>query len=182
MAKKIKKFDRIIIDDERINHIRECYFKWKDLNTSLKSISTRGINIPDVISEPMACWCLDYLWNRGGAVGDAYDPKTNRRIEFKASSNFDTDLSSFGPKTVFDNLVFLRFDTSDNKLYIYDLNIDSEHFGQLSANKKQTIAEQKEQKRRPRVPLIKLFDLKNKEPTMIFNIMLGKVEVDNRIN
>lgn len=180
MAKQIKEFDRINIDDERINHVRECYFKWKDLNTSLKSISTRGINMPDVISEPMACWCLDYLWNRGGEVGDAYDPKTNRKIEFKATSNFEADLSSFGPKTVFDNLVFLRFDLSNNKLYIYDLNINSEQLGQLSANKTQTIAEQKEQKRRPHVRIIELFNLNNKEPTMIFNIMLGKIEVDNR--
>lgn len=101
-----KNFGRITIDDARINETCDAYFKWKDLNTYIKSTSSRGINMPDAISEPMGCYCLGYLWNRGNEVGDATDPKTDSKIEFKATSKFDGDLSSFGPKTVFDNLVF----------------------------------------------------------------------------
>lgn len=92
-----KKFNRIQIDDARINETCDAYFKWKDLNTYIKSTSKRGLNIPDAISEPMGCYCLGYLWNRGDESGDAFDPLTNRKIEFKATSNFDSDLSSFGP-------------------------------------------------------------------------------------
>ena len=180
MAKKIEKIRRVEIDDERINHTIEAYFKWKDLNTYIKSVSTRGINMPDAISEPMGCWCMGYLWNRGKEVGDAYDPKTNKKIEFKATSNYDTDLSSIGPKTKFDNLVFLRYNLSENKLYIYDLETNSDQLAQMNVNRTQKIGDQKEEKRRPHIGIIKLFKLDEKEPTVVFDIRKGQIEVDNR--
>ena len=180
MAKKIEKIRRVKIDDERINHTREAYFKWKDLNTYIKSVSTRGINIPDAISEPMGCWCLDYLWNRGKEVGDAYDPATDKKIEFKATSNYGSDLSSIGPKTKFDNLVFLRYNLKEDKLYIYDLKTNSDQLAQMNVNKTQKIGDQKNEKRRPHIRIIELFKLNEREPTDVFNITLGKIEVDNR--
>ena len=128
-------FGYITIDDARIDETCNAYFKWKDLNTYISNNSHRGINMPDAISEPMGCYCMGYLWNRGDEVGDATDPNTGRKIEFKATSRFEGDLSSFGPKCVFDDLVFLRFKLDDNLLYIYDLNINSEEFGKYPANK-----------------------------------------------
>ena len=114
---------------------------------------------------------MGYLWTRGDEVGDATDPNTGRKIEFKATSRFEGDLSSFGPKCVFDDLVFLRFKLDDNLLYIYDLNINSEEFGKYPANKTQTIQEQKNQGRRPHVSLKTLFvDANNLEPDIIFDI------------
>ena len=132
--------------------------------------------MPDAISEPMGCYCLGYLWNRGDEVGDATDPKTNRKIEFKATSRFEGDLSSFGPKTTFDNLVFLRFRLDDNMLFVYDLNINSDDFGKFPANKKETIEQQKKQGRRPHVSLQALFvEAKNLKPDVIFDIRRCKV-------
>ena len=101
-------FGHVTIDEARIDETCNAYFKWKDLNTYISNNSHRGINMPDAISEPMGCYCLDLLWNRGDEVGDATDPRTGKKIEFKATSRFDGDLSSFGPKCVFDDLVFLR--------------------------------------------------------------------------
>ena len=46
------------IDAQRLDTVCDAYFKWKDLNTYIKQNSTRGINMPDVISEPIACYCL----------------------------------------------------------------------------------------------------------------------------
>ncbi|WP_294010830.1 hypothetical protein [uncultured Streptococcus sp.] len=100
-----KNFGHIVIDDARIDETCNAYFKWKDLNTYIKSTSNRGINMPDAISEPMGCYCLGLLWNRGKEVGDATDPVTNKKIEFKATSRFEGDLSSFGPNTVFEVLL-----------------------------------------------------------------------------
>ena len=163
-------FGYITIDDARIDETCNAYFKWKDLNTYISNNSHRGINMPDAISEPMGCYCMGYLWNRGDEVGDATDPNTGRKIEFKATSRFEGDLSSFGPKCVFDDLVFLRFKLDDNLLYIYDLNINSEEFGKYPANKTQTIQEQKNQGRRPHVSLKTLFvDANNLEPDIIFD-------------
>ncbi|WEA93201.1 Bsp6I family type II restriction endonuclease [Streptococcus anginosus] len=176
-----KKFGYIKIDDARINETCDAYFKWKDLNTYIKSTSSRGINIPDAISEPMGCYCLGYLWNRGNEVGDGTDPATGKKIEFKATSNFEGDLSSFGPKTVFDNLVFLRFNLDSNQLYIYDLKIDSEKFGSYPANQTQTIQDQKDAGRRPHVSLQRLFvDEQGLKPDIVFDIRRCQIIKDNR--
>ena len=162
-------FSLITIDDARIDETCNAYFKWKDLNTYISNNSRRGINMPDAISEPMGCYCLGFLWNRGSQVGDATDPITDRKIEFKATSRFEGDLSSFGPKTVFDDLVFLRFKLDENLLYIYDLKINSEEFGKYPANQNETIEDQKKQGRRPHVSLYKLFvETKDLEPDVIF--------------
>ena len=137
--------------------------------------------MPDAISEPMGCYCLGYLWNRGSEAGDATDPSTNKKIEFKATSRFEGDLSSFGPKCSFDDLVFLRFNLEKNLLYIYDLKINSEEFGKYPANKNETIQEQKEQGRRPHVSLQELFVKANQlEPDIIFDIRRCKIIEDNR--
>lgn len=137
--------------------------------------------MPDAISEPMGCYCLGFEWNRGDEVGDATDPRDGRKIEFKATSRFEGDLSSFGPKCQFDDLVYLRFNLDENKLYIYDLHVNSEEFGRLPANATQTIQEQKDQKRRPHVSLQELFvNAKNLEPDVIFDIRRCRIVQDNR--
>ena len=175
------KFGQIAIDEARIDETCSAYFKWKDLNTYISNNSHRGLNMPDAISEPMACYCLGLMWNRGSECGDATDPQTNQKIEFKATSRFKGDLSSFGPKCKFDNLIFLRFKLDENLLYIYDLKINSEELGKYPANKKQTIQEQRKQKRRPHVSLQKLFvDALNLEPDIIFDIRRIKIVKDNR--
>ena len=43
----------IKIEESRIQQTCDAYFKWKDLNTYVKSLVSRGINIPDAISEHM---------------------------------------------------------------------------------------------------------------------------------
>ena len=64
-------FGYITIVDTRIDEICSAYFKWKDLNTYISNNSCRGINMPDAIREPMGCYCLGLLWNRGDEAGDA---------------------------------------------------------------------------------------------------------------
>lgn len=173
---KYKEFGYIEIDDARIDETCNAYFKWKDLNTYISNNSRRGINMPDAISEPMGCYCLGFKWNRGEEVGDATNPRTGEKIEFKATSRFEGDLSSFGPKCQFDDLVFLRFKLDDNLLYIYDLKINSDDFSKYPANKTQTIEEQKAQGRRPHVSLQQLFvEDKNLKPDVIFDIRRCKI-------
>ena len=174
-------FGHIKIDDARIDEACSAYFKWKDLNTYIKNNSHRGTNMPDAISEPMGCYCLDLLWNRGKEVGDAFDPVSGRKIEFKATSCFEGDLSSFGPKCQFDDLVFLRYNLEANLLYIYDLHVNSDQFGLLPANSTETIQQQKDQGRRPHVSLQKLFvEARNLQPDIIFDIRRCKIIKDNR--
>ena len=104
MVNKLNDEYLIKIDEPRIQETCDAYFKWKDLNTYVKSLVSRGINMPDAISEPMGCYCLNLLWNKSSG-GDAKS-LDGRKIEFKATSNYEYDLSSFGPKCDFDDLVF----------------------------------------------------------------------------
>lgn len=163
------KVDLVEIDAARINDACDNFFKWKSLNDSLKNFCSRGINMPDSISEPIGCYCLGYLWNKGSG-GDAQS-RDGKKIEFKATSNFDSDLTSFGPVCDFDNLVFLRFDMDNNLVYIYDTGIDSESLKLLPVNNSETVGDHQRQKRRPHVRFIDtVIKPRNLEPTCIFNI------------
>lgn len=176
------KVDLVTIDPARINDVCDAYFKWKDLNNRIKNYCSRGLNFPETISEPMACYALSQIgeetkWNKGSS-GDAV--RAGKKIEIKATSNFNSDLTSFGPKCEFDNLVFLRLDYENNKLYIYDTGINSHDIKFFSANKTQTIGEQQAEKRRPRISLIKcLINANHLKSTCIFNIQQTKIEYES---
>ena len=175
------KFDYINIDDERIEIACDAYFGWKKLNDQISNLSHRGINMPDAISEPMGCWCLDLLWNRGSAVGDASDPSTGMKYEFKATSRFEGDLSSFGPECDFDDLVFLRFDTDNDLLLLYDLQMNAEQFGYVHVNKTERVKDQQAQKRRPRLSLYEnLIKPNGFIPDLVFDIRRIRIIEDNR--
>ena len=164
----------IRIDKPRIEQTCDAYFKWKDLNTYVKSLVTRGINIPDAISEPMGCYCLDLLWNKSTG-GDAQSAD-GRKIEFKATSNYGYDLSSFGPKCDFDDLVFLRFDLDFNMLYVYDTGVNSDELKQLPVSRTATLGEYQNAGKRPHISIIQtIIEARNLEPTVVFDIRRAKI-------
>lgn len=166
--------DLVTIDAARINDVCRLYFLWKDLNLGLKNFVSRGINFPEAISEPMACYALGYRWNKGTA-GDAVS-NTGEHIEMKATSNFDSDLTSFGPTTVFDKLYFLRLKQTTNELYIYDMGLNSQTLGQVQANLTETVADQQAQGRRPRLRIIEtIIEPEGMLPEVIFDIRTMQV-------
>lgn len=168
-SNKKSKVDLVEIDAARINDVCDNYFKWKSLNDSLKSFCSRGINMPDSISEPIGCFCLDYFWNKGSG-GDAIT-RDGRKVEFKACSNFDSDLTSFGPTCEFDNFVFLRFNLNENLCYVYDTGLSSDEVKKLRVNSTQTIEDQQKLGRRPHIRIIdEVINKLDLKPTCIFNI------------
>lgn len=173
------KVDLVTIDAARINDVCDNFFKWKDLNTSLKNFCSRGLNFPETISEPMACYALsqigpETLWNKGSA-GDAQ--RDGKKLEMKATSNFDSDLTSFGPKCDFDDLIFLRLDYDNNKLYVYDTGMNADDVRQLPANSNETVADQQAQKRRPHLSIIEtVINAQQLQPSCVFNIRRAEVE------
>ncbi|MBQ8984562.1 Bsp6I family type II restriction endonuclease [Candidatus Saccharibacteria bacterium] len=170
----------IKIDEPRIQEACDAFFKWKDLNTYVKSLVTRGINMPDAISEPMGCYCLDLFWNKKTG-GDAYT-KDGKKIEFKATSNFGYDLSSFGPKCEFDDLIFLRFDLSVNMLYVYDTGINSDELKKIPVSKTGTVEDYQRAGKRPHIRIIeKIIEAKNLKPTTCFNIRRCQIVEDMNI-
>ncbi len=88
------------------------------------------------------------------------DNKTNTaRVQVKACSILP-DLSSFGPKSQFDELVFLDLSNIENGFFkIFSINPSLIY--NLKANKKETVKQQQEQGRRPRFSIYKEIILAN---------------------
>jgi len=147
MAKKIKTYDLITVDEHRIQTTVNAYFQWKTLDTMLATLSTRGINFPSEISENIVCYTCGYQLNKGSG-GDAIDPNGNRIIEIKGSSS--TGPSSFSPSEHFDELVFVKLDKQNDTLLIYLTVINSDKLGDIEVNSSETLREQQKSGRRPR--------------------------------
>lgn len=162
------------ITEDKKNRAIEIYFKWKELNSLIASSNCRKLNIPEAVSEPLACWALGIYWNRGITKGDATS-LDGKKVEIKASSS-ENDLTQFGPKAEFDDLVYARFDLTGDKLYIYDTGFDVEKINTIKVNKEQTVGEQKNMGRRPRFSLnekiIQAYDL---PPTRIIDLKTGGI-------
>src|SRR5690625_2403135 len=99
--------DFIVVDKSRFKDAVRAYWLWKELNAYIKNSHSRGINFPETISETVACFALGFQLNRGSG-GDAKNPHTNEIIEFKATSNWGNDTSSFSPIKDFYPLYFIR--------------------------------------------------------------------------
>lgn len=143
--------DLVTVDKARFFDAIEMYFLWKELDQRIRTSATRGINFPETISEALACYALGFKWNKGTG-GDAVNG--NQIIEFKASSNWERDTSSFSPSEDFDKLYFLRLNKKDDELYIYDTGLNSNSLKQIKVNKTETLADQQRVGRRPRFSII----------------------------
>lgn len=168
-----KKSKREVITQARFERVIDLYFKWKDLNEGIKKEYPRGINLPEGITEPICCYVNGFELSTGGGSEDAVKLGTEELVQIKASSNFNSDLTSFGPKSKFDIVHFLRLNQDEDKIYLYDIPV--EYINNMAVNSSETYEEQKKNKRRPRFSIINkiinpqnishyaIVDLKNKE-------------------
>lgn len=101
----------------------------------------------------MCCIVNDYRHKtKYDGSADAVD-KFNRKVQVKATSNFNRDVSSFGPESEFEILEFVRLDYQNDIFYLYRIDIDI--LNNIKVNKHETFKEQQTQKRRPRFSIIK---------------------------
>ena len=136
--------------------LKNLYSRCKSLNDDLKAISTRGINLPETISENAFClFGKDYVrvvsLKKGKCSYDVLNTKTGSRIQIKATS-IDSDLTSFGPRSEWDELYFLDFSAGDGSFKVY--KIEADWIYKYQVNKNQTFAQQQAEKRRPRFSII----------------------------
>lgn len=137
--------------------LKELYLDWKNLNDRLKAISTRGINIPETISENAFClFFQNYVrvvkLKKGKCSYDCINVKNGERVQIKASS-VASDLTSFGPRSEWDSLYFLDFSKGDGSFKVYKIEKDLIYSHKV--NKTQTFEEQQKQARRPRFSITK---------------------------
>ena len=140
-------------DQERL---RSIYNLWNTLNRAIKAISTRGINLPEAISENAFTLffpdCFRVVSLKGMKCSfDCINIKTGSRIQIKASS-VASDLTSFGPRSEWDELFFLDFSKGDGSFKIY--KIEPNWIYKHMVNKNQSFQQQQEENRRPRFSII----------------------------
>ena len=153
--------------------LKRLYSDWNKLNKELKAISTRGINLPETISENAFALffpdCFRVVRLKGMKCSfDCINIKTGSRIQIKASS-VASDLTSFGPKSEWDELFFLDFSKGDGSFKAY--KIEPDWIYKHMVNKTQSFQQQQEQARRPRFSIIeKIIKPKNLKPIKICKI------------
>lgn len=152
MAKK-DNGNLIVVDEKFFNKAIDLYWKWKDLNDELKNFYTRGVNLHEGITEIICCYVNDFQLSVGGGSEDAIDPETNELIQVKGSSNWNEDLTSFGPESKFDCLHFVRLKASEDTMYLY--NIPTEGLDDIMVNKNSSVGDFKARGKRPRFSIIK---------------------------
>lgn len=172
MSRK-NKIARYEITESMFNETVDTYFLWKKLNQSCEKIRGRKNNIPEVVSENICCYLLRYERNEGDA-GDATD-KNKNKIEIKAAS-VEKDLSSFGPVETFDNLIFMHFKVQEDKVNIYNLNMNYDDIGSLPCSKTKTVKQTRDEGKRPHFSLMEtVITPKNIKPTIVYDLANKKI-------
>ena len=145
----------LLIEESDRPHIRRLYNAWKELFYGMRDFRSRGINFPEGISE--SAFCLEYgsarvLKVQGSSASfDTIDLKTMARQQIKATSVRD-DLTSFGPRSIWDELYWLDFYREgeyDGSFDVY--RIPSDLILNFQINRTETFGDQQRQGRRPRL-------------------------------
>lgn len=162
----------------------KIYKDWRNLCENLNLLHARGVNLPEGLSESAFCLEMNTIRTTGaikvkhGASTsfDAYDLSRKKRIQVKACSVLP-DLTSFGPKSVWDEIYFVDFyrDGSwDGKFDIYLIN-NSDIYSH-KVNVSQTFQDQQTQGRRPRFSIYsEIIQSKNIKPTKTGDLSKGKL-------
>lgn len=145
----------LLIEKSDRTQIRQLYDAWKQLFYGMRHFRSRGINLPEGISE--SAFCLEYgaarvLKVQGSSASfDTIDLRTGRRQQIKATSVMD-DLTSFGPRSVWDDFYWLDFyrrGQYDRRFDVY--KIPNKLILNFQINKNETFRDQQKQGRRPRL-------------------------------
>jgi hypothetical protein len=140
---------------------------WRGLKMGMRDYKSREPNFPEGLSEVAFC-----LWSGSSrfisAYGlsntsfDTFNTKTGKAEQIKACS-VENDLTSFGPRSRWDDLYFLDFYNDgkvDGKFDIY--HIPSKLIYENKVNKNQIFKDQQGEKRRPRFCIKKDIIARNK--------------------
>jgi len=138
---------------------KELFDMWKKLKLGMREYKSREPNFPEGLSEVAFCLFSKSkrfisLQGESPASFDTFDLKKNRAEQIKASS-VESDLTSFGPISKWDDLYFLDFYNNgklDGTFNVY--KIPSQWVYEMKVNKKQTFRQQQKQGKRPRFSII----------------------------
>jgi hypothetical protein len=137
---------------------KKIFDVWKELKLGLRRYKSREPNMPEGLSEVAFClWSgsaryIKLKGSRKGVAGsfDTFNVRKNRAEQIKACS-IKNDLTSFGPKSKWDDLYFLDFYSNGKVDGTFDVYlIPNKYIQDHSLNRSESFADQQKQKRRPR--------------------------------
>jgi len=145
----------LIFEESDRPWLRRSYDMWQKLSSNMRRVHARAINLPEGISE--SAFCLEYgtariLDVKGGESSsfDTINLKNGNRQQIKATS-IEDDLTSFGPKSVWDDLYFLDFfrkGAFDRSFDVYKIPDDLIYNHKI--NRTETFRDQQKKGLRPR--------------------------------
>lgn len=141
-------------DDNDKQMLMTILKKIRDINKQLKSLKGRLINVPDVVSEGLFAHYFNSIRTNDVAGAHSYDCVSlddGCGIQVKSAS-VEKDLTSFGPKSAWDELYFMDF-SSENDIKIYKIPTDKIYNMVLNKSKNETFKDQQDQGRRPRLSI-----------------------------
>jgi len=148
-----------IFDNDDRERIKDLYKKWAGLCIECEKMKGRKINIPEIISEPLFCIEFNSVrFLKGTKISSSFDClrlSDKCRIQVKASS-VEEDLTSFGPKSKWDEIYFIHFFSDkkyDGSYSIY--KIEDSFIYNHKVNKTETFRDQQKAGKRPRFSIIK---------------------------
>lgn len=155
-------FEVIKYDESDIPAFKRYFEAWVSLKNASFEIGGGPSNLHAAFTEGIFClWsgCVRYKNSKSKKLKsssfDAYDLIKERTKQVK-SSIMRVDLTSFGPKTKWDDLYFLDFDNSGNMNGTFDVYLlDNDIVYNTLVNKEETLKEQQDAKRRPRTSIKK---------------------------
>jgi len=149
------KADLLFLGNKDRKKLRSLFIIWKRLFVGLRNFNSRGVTIPEGISESafaLVMQCPRIIKVYGAKCSfDNFDLKGNKRLQIKATS-VDNDLTSFGPNSVWDELYWLDFYRKgklDGSFDVY--KIPNRVIYNFKVNATQTFRQQQKNKRRPRL-------------------------------
>ena len=135
----------------------------------------RSPNMPEILTEAIVCLCTKSQLITSGH-GDILRPD-GLIGEVKATSSSTRDVSSFSPKSNFDNLYFVHMDKGSTDVsLVYDLHMDRKEVEKIKVNKNETFAQQAEDGRRPRFSILSsIISAKKLKPTWKVDMNTQKI-------
>lgn len=144
-------------DSDDYAKLVSIFQSWLEINHLLQALGGRSLNVPDVISEGLYCYLFNAVRTNGTARSyDAVDLTTNEGVQVKSTSIVN-DLTSFGPTSTWDVLIFMDFAPNgavDGTVDIYKIDTHPKDIV-LNRKKGETFADQQSQGRRPRLSIKK---------------------------
>lgn len=155
-------FDTTVITFEESDRevLYNIYNDWRSLCDNLVKIKSRAVNLPEGLSESSFCLEMGFARFTSSISGsntsfDCIDLNTNDRIQVKACSILP-DLTSFGPKSVWDKIYFVDFCREGKWDGTFDIYLlDNDDIYNHKVNAEQTLRDQQLQGRRPRFSIFK---------------------------